>query len=375
MSRDAVITPSTERSPEDLLQILAPDGSVDEALDPRIAPETLLKIYRTMHLTRALDERGMNLQRQGRIHFYLASTGQEASSVVSAAALADEDWICPSYREPGAALYRGVTVKSVVHQLLGNAWDLSKGRQMPVHYAFKAQRFVSVSSPIGTQIVQAAGVAMAMKIRHDRLCALTYMGDGGTSSNDFHTGLNFAGVYKAPVIFFCENNGWAISLPVSKQTASKTIAIKAEAYGMPGVRIDGNDTLAVWKATHEARERALRGEGPTLIEAVTYRLAGHSSSDDPRRYRPESECEAWTKHDPVARLAKYLEGRGLWDDEKEQALKAKCKDEVNEAVKEAERVPRPELETIWTDVYAEMPKHLRDEYEAEKTARGEGRFP
>lgn len=375
MSRDAVATPSTETGPEDLLQILSPDGSVDEALDPRIPAETLLRIHRTMHLTRAYDERGMNLQRQGRIHFYLASTGQEACSVASAAALTEKDWVSPSYREPGTALYRGVAVKAMVNQLFGNAWDQTKGRQMPVHYSFKAQNFISVGSPIGTQIVQGTGVGMAMRIKRDPSCVLTFMGDGATSSNDFHTGLNFAGVYKAPVIFFCENNGWAISLPTSKQTASKTIAVKGEAYGIPSVRIDGNDVLAVYKATHEARERAVRGEGPTFIEAITYRLSGHSSSDDPRRYRSEQECEVWSKNDPILRLQKYLEARGLWDDEKDQALRQKCKDEVNDAVKEAERVPRPELETIWSDVYAEMPKHLRDEYEIEKTARGEGRFP
>jgi 2-oxoisovalerate dehydrogenase E1 component alpha subunit len=372
---DAVVETSTDRCAAAPLQILAPDGSVDEALDPQVAAPVLEKIYRTMHLTRAFDERGMNLQRQGRIHFYLACTGQEAASIASTAALADEDWLCPSYREPGAALLRGVTVKSMVNQLFGNSWDLSKGRQMPVHYAFKAQNFVSISSPIGTQIVQAAGVGMAMRIKREKKCVLTFFGDGATSSNDFHTGLNFAGVYKSPVIFFCENNGWAISLPVSKQTASETMAAKAVAYGMPGVRVDGNDALAVYKVTREARERALRGDGPTFIEAVTYRLSGHSSSDDPRRYRPDSELQEMQKHDPLARLRLHLESRGLWDAEREEALKTKARDEVNEAVKEAERVPRPELESIFSDVYKDMPRALREQYEAEKTARGEGRFP
>jgi pyruvate dehydrogenase E1 component alpha subunit len=367
---------TTERAPTDIVQILAPDGSIVEgAVDPGLPDETLLRMYRTMHLTRAFDERGMNLQRQGRIHFYLACTGQEAASIASTAALADDDWLCPSYREPGSALYRGVGVKLMMNQLFGNAWDVTKGRQMPVHYSFVKQNFVSVSSPIGTQIVQATGVAMAMKIKRDRRCVLTYMGDGATSSNDFHTGLNFAGVYKSPVIFVCENNGWAISLPVSKQTASETMAQKAVAYGMPGVRVDGNDALAVYKVTRDARERALRGEGPTLIEAVTYRIAGHSSSDDPRRYRPDSYIDECTKHDPVLRMRRYLEAKGLWDDEKEEALKAKCRDDVNDAVKEAERVPRPELESLFSDVFAEMPKALREQYEAEKTARGEGRFP
>ncbi len=369
---DAVVA---ER-PQDMVQILSPDGTLlDESQDPRIPDETLLKIYRTMHLTRAFDERGMNLQRQGRIHFYLACTGQEAASIASTAALTEGDWVAPSYREPGCAIYRGATLKSMMNQLFGNAWDLTKGRQMPVHYSFKAQNFISISSPIGTQIVQATGVAMAMRIKREKKCVMTFMGDGGTSSNDFHTGLNFAGVYKSPVIFICENNGWAISLPVSKQTASETIAQKAVAYGMPGVRVDGNDALAMYKVTAEARERGLRGEGPTFIEAVTYRMTGHSSSDDPRRYRPESYTEQCAKLDPLVRLRRYLENRNLWDDEKEEALKTKARDEVNDAVKEAERVPRPELESLFSDVYAEMPRALREQYEIEKSARGEGRFP
>lgn len=370
---DAVLENAVAR---DVLQVLAADGTLTgEAPDPGIAPDQLLTIYRTMLRTRALDERGMNLQRQGRIHFYLACTGQEAASIASAAALEPDDWIVPSYRQPGSALVRGVPLKLMVFQLFGNARDLCKGRQMPVHYAFKEQRFVSISSPIGTQIVQATGVAYGMKLKRKSSCALTYFGDGGTSSNDFHTGLNFAGVWKAPAIFFCENNQWAISVPAAKQTASATIAQKAVAYGMPGVRVDGNDALAVWKATRDARARALRGEGPTLIEAVTYRMAGHSSSDDPRRYRPDAECERMAKLDPIARLRRYLDGRGLWDDAKDEAAKREAKDEVNEAVKEAERTPRLELESLFTDVYKTMPKSLREQYDAERTARGEGRFP
>jgi len=369
---DAVLTSADPTQP---LQILSPEGVVDEALDPQIPRETLEKIYRTMLATRALDERGMFLQRQGRIHFYLACTGQEAASVGSTAALASDDWLCPSYRDPGSALYRGVTAKEIVNQCFGNAWDLCKGRQMPVHYAFKKQHFVSISSPIGTQIVQAAGVGMAIRVKREKKCVLTFFGDGASSSNDFHTGLNFAGVFKSPVIFFCENNGWAISLPVCKQTGSETIAQKAVAYGMPGVRVDGNDVLAVYKATSEARERALRGEGPTLIEAVTYRLAGHSSSDDPRRYQPDAELTEWKKLEPVGRLRRYLEARGFWNEEKDVQATEEAKREVNDAVKEAERVPRPELESIFSDVYKDMPKQLRDQYEAEKTARGEGRFP
>ena len=360
---------------EDLLSILRPDGTADPELDPKLDDETVLKIYRTMVQTRVLDDRMLTLQRQGRIFFYLVSTGQEASGVGSAAAVTDDDWFVPHYRQPGTFLYRGVTVKQLVTQCYGNAWDSTKGRQMPVHYSFREQNMVSISSPIGTQIVQAAGVGMAMKQKGAETVALTFFGDGSTSSNDFHSGLNFAGVYKAPVIFVCENNGWAISLPVERQTAAKTMAHKAVAYGMPGVRVDGNDVLAVYKAVRDARERGLKGEGPTLLEFVTYRMGGHSSSDDPTRYRGDAQVEDAKERDPIDRFRPYLETRGLWDETKQEALVAECRQAVNDAVKEAERVPKPELESLFSDVYAEMPADLRRALEEEQNARGEGKFP
>ena len=360
---------------DDLLTILQPDGSTDAELDPGVDPALALKMYESMVQVRVMDDRLMTLQRQGRIHFYLASTGQEACAIGSAAALTAEDWIVPGYRQPGSFLYRGVTVKQIVAQCFGNAWDNTKGRQMPVHYSFKAQNMVSISSPIGTQVIQGAGVAMAMKRKGHKKCALTFIGDGGTSSNDFHSGMNFAAVDKAPLIIICENNGWAISVPVAKQHAAETFAQKAIAYGMPGLRVDGNDVLATYKATRDARERALRGEGPTFLEFVTYRLAGHSSSDDPKRYRPESECEAFRQKDPIERFKAYLEAKGLWDAKKDEALWAKSREAVNLAIQENERVPRPELISMFGDVYAEMPKALAEVLDEERQARGEGRFP
>ncbi|MGE0712093.1 MAG: thiamine pyrophosphate-dependent dehydrogenase E1 component subunit alpha [Planctomycetota bacterium] len=360
---------------QELLSILSPDGSVDPARDPGLSDQTLLQLYRTMVATRVMDERLMNLQRQGRIFFYLASTGQEACAIGCGAAFEPKDWVLPGYRQPGLFLWRGVAIKKIVAQCYGNAWDNTKGRQMPVHYSFKDQNMVSISSPIGTQLIQAAGVAMAMRRRGDKQAVLTFIGDGGTSSNDFHAGLNFAAVDAAPVVFVVENNGWAISCPTAKQTASETFAQKAIAYGMPGVRVDGNDVLAVYQACHEARERALRGEGPTLLELVTFRMAGHSSSDDPTRYIDAATFEEMRKLCPIARLRLLLEARGLWDEAKDEALRAEVRDEVNEAVKENERVPRPELETLFSDVYAEMPGDLRACLEAEQEARGEGKFP
>jgi len=359
----------------DLLSVLRPDGTADPDLDPGLDDALAVKAYETMVQTRVMDERMMTLQRQGRIFFYLVSTGQEAASVGTAAALTADDWLVPSYREPGAFLFRGVSIKAMVAQCFGNAKDNTKGRQMPVHYSFKDHNMVSISSPIGTQIVHAAGVAMAMKRRGDAKVCLTYMGDGATSSNDFHSGLNFAGVDKAPAIFVCENNGWAISLPVSKQTAAETMAQKAIAYGMPGVRVDGNDLLAVYKATKEARERAVAGDGPTFLELVTYRLGGHSSSDDPTRYRPDAELSEHKKRDPIERFRAYLEGRGLWDGDKEEAAWKTCRDAVNAAIQENERIPKPELETLFSDVYAEMPRALSEALETEQEARGEGKFP
>jgi pyruvate dehydrogenase E1 component subunit alpha len=359
----------------DLLSILGSDGTPDPALDPKLDDAHALKIYETMIQVRAMDERLMNLQRQGRIFFYLACTGQEACNVGVASALEASDWLVPGYRQPGVFLYRGVTVKQMVAQCYGNAADNTKGRQMPVHYSFKEQNLVSISSPIGTQLIQAAGIGMAMKRKGDKSVAVSFIGDGGTSSNDFHAGMNFAAVDKAPVIFVCENNGYAISCPTSKQTASETFAQKAVAYGMPGVRVDGNDALAVYKATREARDRAIAGEGPTLLELVTFRVAGHSSSDDPTRYRDEAAYQKALEHDPLIRFKAYLEQRGLWDDAKEEAAFKAAKDEVNTAVKDNERVPRPELITMFSDVYADMPEPLQKDLEALIEETGEGKFP
>ncbi|MCA8921039.1 MAG: thiamine pyrophosphate-dependent dehydrogenase E1 component subunit alpha [Planctomycetes bacterium] len=366
---------TVDAAPLEVLRVLRDDGTADPDLDPKLSDERVVAILKAMIQTRVMDERMLTLQRQGRIFFYLVSTGQEAIGVGTAAALTADDWVVPSYREPGCFLYRGVAVKDMVAQCYGNQWDNTHGRQMPVHYSFRAQNMVSISSPIGTQIVHAAGVGMAMKRKGAQTVALTYFGDGSTSSNDFHSGLNFAGVDKAPVIFVCENNGWAISLPVEKQTAAETLAHKAIAYGMPGVRVDGNDVLAVVKATQDARERGLRGEGPTLIEAVTYRMGGHSSSDDPTRYRSDHEVETAGQRDPIERFKDYAEKRGLWNAELNEAEFAAAREVVNKAIKDNERVPKPELESLFTDVYAEMPPSLARVLEEEREARGEGKFP
>lgn len=345
----------------ELLTVLDSKTKGKPALPKGLNDESLLRMFRLMLTTRLLDDRAMKLQRQGRIGFYVPSIGQEACAVGSAFVLGDKDWCFPSYREPGAALTVGAGLQDIVNEWYGNAEDLTKGRQMPVHYSFGKQRFVSISSPIGTQIVQAAGAAMAMTVKKEKAVAISYFGDGATSSNDFHSGLNFAAVYKAPAIFFCSNNQWAISCPLSKQTASETIAQKAIAYGMVGVRCDGNDVLAVYQATLEAAERAKKGEGPTLIEALTFRIGPHSSSDDPTRYRPSKELEEWKGKDPIERFKAFLKKRGLLDDKAEQKLTDEINEEIMAAVKHAESVPMPASSTMFDDVFGTMPKNLAEQ--------------
>jgi TPP-dependent pyruvate/acetoin dehydrogenase alpha subunit len=292
----------------------------------------------------------------------------------------ESDWFFPSYRQPGVMLLRGAEIDDIVCEWFGNARDLSKGRQMPVHYTMRSLNFFSISSPIGTQISQATGAAMAAKIRGDDTVFMTYMGDGATSSNDFHCGLNFAGVYKSPVVFVCENNHWAISLHVQEQTASETIAAKAQAYGMPGVRVDGNDVLAVYRVCKEAVDRARKGEGPTLVETVTYRMGSHSSSDDADRYRDKSEWEAWKQRDPIARFQRYLEQKGLWDEQFENEVTEKAKTLINDAIKRAEKVGLPSIESLFEGVYMNPTPQLVEQRDHLLTLEGpaeeqQGEFP
>jgi TPP-dependent pyruvate/acetoin dehydrogenase alpha subunit len=255
---------------------------------------------------------------------------------------------------------------------------------MPVHFSFVDPiRWVSISSPIGTHIPQATGAAYAMKLRGEDNVCLASFGDGGTSSLGFHSGLNFAGVWKAPVVFLCQNNGWAISCPSESQTASEGYAIKAAAYGMPGVVVDGNDLLAVRRATLEAVERARAGEGPTLIEAKTFRMGGHSTSDDPTRYVPKEQVEEWKAKDPLPRFERFLEASGLWTPEVGERAYAEAREEINAAARAGQAAPKPPLETMFTDVYAELPEHLRTQGQASfdlakrkgDPGAGDGSFP
>jgi pyruvate dehydrogenase E1 component alpha subunit len=349
-------------------RVLRDDGSAEPGVEP-IPDAEILRLHRLMVLGRELDERMIRLQRQGRIGFYIGAIGEEATVLGSAAAMEERDWIFPCYREHGAALLRGMPLATFLAQLLGNAGDPMQGHQMPCHEAWRPGRYTSISSPIATEVPQAVGAAWAARIRGDDMVALTYFGEGATSANDFHTGLNFAGVRKAPVVFVCRNNGWAISVPRERQTASATIAQKAVAYGIRGERVDGNDLLAVHDATRRARARAAAGEGPTLLECITYRLEGHSTSDDPRAYRAPELVEPWRRKDPIARLEKHLLLRGLLSEESRARLAEEVKAEIGRALAEAEAFDaKPPVETLFQNVYAEPLRQQRDQLEELRAA-------
>jgi len=334
-----------------------------------LSEDDLKRMYRYMAMSRLLDERMMRLQRQGRIGFFGTASGEEAAVVGSGAVLRADDWVFPALRQGAAALMLGMPLEIFIAQCIGNSLDVAKGRQMPVHYSYKPVNFVSWSSCISTQLPHAVGMAYAAKLKGDSVFAMAYMGDGGTSEGDFHVALNFAGVYKSPVVFFCQNNQWAISVPIDQQTASDSIAVKANAYGFEGVRIDGNDIFQVYEATKAAADKALAGDGPTLVEAVTYRMGSHSSSDDPTRYRPEGEMEMWQTKDPILRLRHYMEGKKLWDESAEEAMMKELNDEVSEAIKIAEAAPPLTSDSLFTDVYANPPVQLQRQAKAHSESK------
>ncbi|MEO6952621.1 MAG: thiamine pyrophosphate-dependent enzyme [Polyangia bacterium] len=346
-------------------QILDESGALVAGKQSPIDDAKALHVYGWMLRVRTLDDRLMAMQRQGRIGFYAEIKGQEGAVIGAASALAEQDWIVPALREAGAGLYRGLPMSQYVAQIFGNANDVSKGHAMPCHPGLRSQRYLTMSSCIGSQLPHAVGLAMAAQTRHEPVAVLACLGEGATSEPDFHVAANLAGVRKAPVVFFCMNNQWAISTPSSMQTAAPTFAVKALGYGFPGVRVDGNDPLAVHEVVKEATERARRGDGPTLIEALTYRVSAHTSSDDPSRYRDEKITADWrSKRDPIARLGAYLRTRGVLDDAKEAKLRAELDAEVREVIAAEEAAPLPELRSMIEDVYAEIPTRLVEQLAA-----------
>lgn len=340
---------------------LREDHSVDPSLDPGFSREDLLFLYTSMQRLRALDEKAIALQRSGRIGFYVPSSGQEAAEVGAGFALREGDWVFPSYRDHGMALMRGYPLNTLVGQLFGNRSDSTRGRQMPNHWCDRSVRVVSVSSPVATQLPHAVGAAYAVKLRGERAAVIAGFGDGGSSTEPFHAAMNFAGVYRVPVVFFCCNNQYAISVPFAKQTASGSVAVKAVAYGFEGVRVDGNDLPAVYHVAREALEKARGGGGPTLIEAVTYRMGPHSTADDPTRYRSKEEVENWAKRDPILRFARHLAVRGILDETNAERIAEEAREEVNRVVRECEEASPVPPESMVEDVYAEVPWHLAEQ--------------
>lgn len=344
----------------DLYQVLDPKGQLLEEIGDRISEETMLAMYEKMVLVRTFDRKSINLQRQGRMGTYAPFEGQEASQVGSAMALQPGDWLFPTYRDHAASIVHGQSMTRIFLYWMGHM----EGSISPAD-----RHIMPPCVPIATQMVHAVGTAWASKRKGEKHVSLAYFGDGAGSEGDFHEALNMAGVFKTPTIFFCQNNGYAISVPFSQQSASRTIAQRAAAYDIPGVRIDGNDIFAVWLTVKEAMERATAGEGPTLIEAVTYRYGAHTTADDPKKYRDQDRlAEEWrSERDPISRLKVFLEKNGLWDDEKENALQAKVAEQIDAALIEAESYPKSKPVDMFEHVY-EVPNWMVQEQKSEMMA-------
>jgi len=371
---------------------------IDPSQDPNVGQEMAVKMYQVMLKLNIMDSIMYDVQRQGRISFYMTSIGEEATHIGSSAALEPSDEIFAQYREAGTLIWRGFTLEQCIDQCFSNENDLGKGRQMPVHYGSKSLCFQTISSPLGTQIPQASGAAYGLKIlnliksgtsydEHENSqdsrdfddrdsqdsresflnrkleplsrCVICYFGDGAASEGDFHPALNFASTLDCPIIFFCRNNGYAISTPVREQYRGDGIASRGKGYGIDTVRVDGNDIWAVYNVTKRARHIAVTEHRPVIIEAMTYRVGHHSTSDDSTRYRTRNETDYWMKEDnPITRLRKYLEHREWWSNQLEVELKQKTRAEVISLLNKAEMRKKPPIDDLFTDVYDELPPNL-----------------
>lgn len=327
------------------LDILDENGNPDESMMPPVSDEDIKRFYEVMVLARTFDQRALNLQREGRIGTYASILGQEASQIGSALALEKTDWAFPSFRENGVYIARGHPPYKILQYWGGDERGLVTERDVNVF---------PVCIPVATHVPHASGAAMAAKYRGDRIAVVAYFGDGGTSEGDFHEGLNFAGVFRLPIVFICQNNQWAISVPREKQTAAKTLAQKAIAYGFEGIQVDGNDIFAVYKATRDALDKARRGEGPTFIECFTYRMSDHTTADDASRYRTKEEVEIWKTRDPIQRLKLFMQKKGLWTEDYQRELEARSKSAVDEAEKKAESVGHPDPRDMFNHTYQKI---------------------
>lgn len=327
-----------------------------------VGREVAVKMYADMVTLQMMDAIFYEAQRQGRISFYLTSTGEEAVNIASAAAFSADDIVLAQYREPGVLLWRGFTIQEFANQCFGNKDDYGKGRQMPIHYGSKKHNFITISSPLATQLPQAVGVAYSLKMENREACVVTYTGDGATSEGDFHAALNFAAVMDAPVVFIVRNNGWAISTHISEQFRSDGIVVKGQGYGIRSIRVDGNDALAVFSAICRARRMAIDEQRPILVEALTYRVGHHSTSDDSTKYRPVDEIEHWkTARNPVNRFKNWVQRNGWWSDTEESELRNNIKKQLLQAVQEAEKTEKPPLKDLFNDVYDHPPSSLSEQ--------------
>jgi len=345
----------------EFLQILDEQGQLDTKLAKNtLTDDEVIALYEKMVIYRHFDEVAFKLQRSGRMGTYPQNKGQEAAALGSGfAAKKGTDFLVPCYRENAALFLHGLPMESILLHWMGD----ERGNHIPdgVHVT-------PLSIPIGTQMLHAVGIAWAAKIRKEERCVITYFGDGATSEGDFHEAMNFAGTLEVPCVFFCQNNQWAISVPRETQTASETIAQKAIAYGMPTVQVDGNDLFAVFKATRDALERARAGGGPSFIEAVTYRLADHTTADDARRYRDAAEVEAWARKDPLIRHRIYLESKGLWSDDQQAETDERAKKIVAEVVRAAEGIDKPSPADMFNHTFEHLPASIAQQRDTGRTS-------
>ncbi|MFY9270956.1 MAG: pyruvate dehydrogenase (acetyl-transferring) E1 component subunit alpha [Candidatus Manganitrophaceae bacterium] len=342
----------------EFLQIIDETGRVDRTLLPPLDQKEIKHLYEVMVLSRTFDEKALNLQRAGRLGTYASIRGQEAAQVGSASAIRPTDWVFPAFRESGVMILRGLPMRMIYQYWSGD----ERGNIIP-----KDRRDFPISIPVGTHLPHAVGAAWAARFKKDPVAVATYFGDGATSKGDFHEALNFAGVFQLPIVFICQNNQWAISVPLSRQTAAATIAQKAIAYGFDGIRVDGNDVFAVYAAVNEALEKARRGDGPTLIECLTYRVSDHTTADDATRYRGEEEVVAWRKKDPIVRLRHFLEQEYAWSEVDDEAVRNRAQEEVAAAVQAFESAPPADPAGMFDFLFAApTPDLIRQKADFEK---------
>ena len=367
----------TEKHAYGLLRVLNDSNDAKGEWDPKLDPDTLRMGLEYMMKLRIFDDRMLKMQRTGKLSFYMRSLGEEAIAIAQTMALEEQDWIFPSYRQPGAQFVRGRDMVSMICHCIGNELDNVKGRQMPVHYTYREGRYISVSSPVGTQFSQAVGVALASKYKQLDEVTITWIGDGASAEGDYHYALNFASIFKAPVILNVVNNQWAISTHSNFASNNQNFAIRGIPYGIPSIRVDGNDFLALYSVTKWARERAAKDLGPTHIEVLTYRAGAHSSSDDPSRYRPKDSNDFWPGGDPIERLKLHLIQTNDWSEKMHEELENRIDSEVMDAYKEAVKYgdlangPYPSSDAIFTDVYETPPWHLLEQWDEMKRWREE----